>query len=261
MASSEQSIDRLLNVMSRLRDPVNGCPWDREQTWLSLLEHTLEEAYEVAAAIEQGHEEEIPGELGDLLFQVVFYSQIAEEEGKFDFNDVVQQLSDKLERRHPHVFGDINLEKHELEKVWHDSKAQERKDKEQHSALDDIPVSLPALSRAQKLQRRAANEGFDWPDYRGVLDKLQEEIVELTEAIDNNDPENIEEEVGDLFFTLVNLSRHLKQDSETSLRRASLKFEHRYRLMESLIHQDGYSTDSLTPEQLEAYWNQAKNKQ
>ena len=220
MSDQDKEIPRLIEVMAQLRHPEKGCPWDRQQTWTSLLPYTLEEAYEVADAIEKGDFNEIPNELGDLLFQVVFYAQLATEEGRFTFYDIARQLSDKLEVRHPHVFGDHQVELHELEKVWHKAKANERQAKEQHSALDDIPLGLPALSRAQKLQRRAANEGFDWPDYHGPLDKIQEELLELSEAIGNNDSEAIEDELGDVFFSMVNLSRHLKLDAESALRQA-----------------------------------------
>ncbi|MEL0036019.1 MAG: nucleoside triphosphate pyrophosphohydrolase [Gammaproteobacteria bacterium] len=252
-------IERLLGVMAKLRDPDSGCPWDREQTWKSLLEHTLEEAYEVAAAIETDQPaSEVANELGDLLFQVVFYSQIATEEDKFTFNDVVTRLSDKLERRHPHVFGDRNLKRHELDKVWHETKAREREAKAMTSVLDDIPNNLPAMTRAQKIQRRAANEGFDWSDHQGVFDKLDEETVELKQAIESNQAAEIEEELGDMFFTLVNLSRHFSVDAETSLRRSANKFEQRYRQMETLIQQDGLKVSELDQDVLERYWQQVK---
>ena len=252
-------IERLLGVMAKLRDPDSGCPWDREQTWKSLLEHTLEEAYEVAAAIETDQPaSEVADELGDLLFQVVFYSQIAAEEDKFTFNDVVTRLSDKLERRHPHVFGDRNLKRHELDKVWHETKAREREAKAMTSVLDDIPNNLPAMTRAQKIQRRAANEGFDWSDHQGVFDKLDEETVELKQAIESNQAAEIEEELGDMFFTLVNLSRHFSVDAETSLRRSANKFEQRYRQMEALIQQDGLKVSELDQDVLERYWQQVK---
>jgi len=260
MTQSTEAITRLLDIMARLRDPEHGCPWDSEQTMLSLLSYTLEEAYEVADAIEQGHDEEVPKELGDLLFQVIFYCQIAQEEGSFDFEQVVTELSDKLERRHPHVFGEHQISKQELEQVWHQSKAKERQEKELHSALDDVPLSLPALTRAQKLQRRAANEGFDWPDHIGVLDKMQEEILELKTAISNNDASEIEDEMGDLLFTAVNLSRHLEQDSESCLRRASIKFERRFRRVEELIAKDNTDIKQLSIEQMDAYWKQAKQE-
>ena len=259
--SEQTPIERLVEVMRKLRDPDYGCPWDREQTWKSLLEHTLEEAYEVAAAIEQDHApEEVANELGDLLFQVVFYSQIADEENKFNFDDVVTMLSDKLERRHPHVFGDRNLQRHELDKIWHETKANERKSKAMHSVLDDIPVSLPGLSRAQKIQRRAANEGFDWQDEQGVLDKLAEETEELKQAIANADPDQIEDELGDMFFTLVNLSRHMSIDAESSVRRSANKFEQRYRTMESMIEANGQKVSQLDVESLEQHWQQVKRQ-
>ena len=258
MLNDKPSIEKLLDVMAQLRDPERGCPWDREQTWTSLLPYTLEEAYEVADAIEKGDFKEIPNELGDLLFQVVFYAQLAKEEGRFDFYEIVEQLSTKLETRHPHVFGDKQLAHHELEKVWHKAKASERQAKEQHSALDDIPLGLPALSRAQKLQRRAANEGFDWPDHSGPMNKIQEELLELSEAIGNNDPDAIEDELGDVFFSLVNLSRHLEQDAETSLRRASSKFEQRFRIMETLIESEERDLHAMHIDELEEAWQRAK---
>ncbi len=259
MSNADSSINRLLEVMTKLRDPESGCPWDREQTWKSLLQHTLEEAYEVAHAIEHDHApDEVANELGDLLFQVVFYSHIAAEEGTFDFNDVVNRLSDKLERRHPHVFSDRNLARHELDHVWHETKAAERQSKSLHSALDDIPVSLPALTRAQKLQHRAAREGFDWTDHQGVLAKLDEETEELKQALASNNQQQVEDEMGDLFFTLVNLSRHLTVDSESSLRRSANKFEQRYRQMEIMIRADKLTMSELDSDTMEYYWQQVK---
>ena len=258
------ALERIMSVMAKLRDPENGCPWDRKQTWETLIKHTLEEAYEVADAIEQrpSHEPgDVQSELGDLLFQVVFYSRVAEEQGWFDLHDVIYSLCDKLERRHPHVFGDLNFETREqLEESWHASKAEERQQKAMHSVLDDIPLSLPALTRSQKLQRRAANEGFDWPDHQGVLNKLDEELAEFNQALSSGEQSAIEDELGDLFFTLVNLSRHLNADSETLLRRANQKFERRYRQMESGLIELHKKPSDFTIEELEALWQEAKRK-
>ena len=254
----QQSLQRIIDVMARLRDPKNGCPWDIEQTWHSLIAYTLEEAYEVADAIENNDKDALPDELGDLLFQVVFYARIAEEQNLFDLQDVIHRLCDKLEQRHPHVFADVNYDESELEQAWHQAKASERSKKQQHSALDDIPLALPALTRAQKMQRRASNEGFDWRHYSPVFDKLDEEIVELKQAIANNELSEIQDEMGDLLFTAVNLARHLNLDAETCLRQASMKFEKRFRDVElHYQHQDKKISD-ITDQELEAIWQQVK---
>ena len=254
----QQSLQRIIDVMAKLRDPENGCPWDIEQTWHSLIAYTLEEAYEVADVIESNNNESLPGELGDLLFQVVFYARIAEEQNLFDLQDVIHRLCDKLEQRHPHVFADVNYHESELEQAWHQAKASERSKKQQHSALDDIPLALPALTRAQKLQRRASNEGFDWRHYSPVFDKLEEEILELKQAIVNNDVSEIQDEMGDLLFTTVNLARHLKLDAETCLRQASMKFEKRFRCVELNYQQQDSKISEITDDELEATWQQVK---
>ena len=255
----EKSFQRIIDVMARLRDPENGCPWDVEQTWHSLIAYTLEEAYEVADAIENDNES-LPDELGDLLFQVVFYSRIAEEQNLFNLQDVIHRLCDKLEERHPHVFGDANYSEEQLEVEWHKKKAIEREAKSQYSALDDIPLALPALMRAQKLQRRASNEGFDWRAIKPVFAKLDEEILELQEALDNNDPASIEDEMGDILFTAVNLARHLNLDAEGCLRKASQKFERRYRIVEQLFKDNNQTIISATEAELESRWNEAKTQ-
>ena len=260
-------LQRIIDVMAKLRDPERGCPWDIQQTWKSLLAYTLEEAYEVADVIENTDASSLPDELGDLLFQVVFYSRIAEEQRLFNLEDVINRLCDKLEHRHPHVFADANYSEDELEQAWHQSKADERKEKQQHSALDDIPLALPALSRAQKLQRRASNEGFDWKHYQAVFDKVDEEILELKQALKNNTDasqseksDNIQEEVGDLLFTVVNLARHLDMDAETCLRQASAKFENRFRKVETHYQEQNRQIRDIQEPELEALWELIKQE-
>lgn len=252
---------RLLNIMRTLRDPERGCPWDKKQTFTSIVPHTLEEAYEVADAIESGDMAELEGELGDLLFQVVFYAQLGQEEALFDFESIAKAMSDKLIRRHPHVFSDMSLESDEaIKQNWEKLKQQERQSKNSKntSLLDDLPKSFPALSLAQKMQKRVGRHGFDWPDLDGVIDKLEEEVAELKEAIKSQDKDHIEEELGDVLFSCVNLSRHLKVDPEAALRKSCRKFEQRFRVLESLINKDSLTVDSASLEQLEDAWQQAK---
>ena len=263
-------INRLLTIMSRLRDPESGCPWDRAQTYKTIVPHTLEEAYEVADTIEQQDFEALCDELGDLLFQIVFYAQLASEESRFDFGDVVTAISDKLERRHPHVFADEKFDSEEEQtRHWEWLKQQERASQAESTAdesaqatklkssqMDGIARSLPALSLARKIQSRAAQVGFDWPEVKGVYEKVQEEISELQAAWD--DKQAREEEIGDLLFTCVNLSRHADVDPEQALRLASKKFERRFRSMEATANQDSVSLDSLSDEQLESLWQRAK---
>jgi len=255
------ALKRIVEVMAKLRDPINGCPWDSQQTWHSLIAYTLEEAYEVADAIEGSDQSTLPEELGDLLFQVVFYSRIAEEQNLFDLQDVIHRLCDKLQIRHPHVFSDANYTENELELAWHKSKAKERESKKLYSALDDIPLALPALTRAQKLQRRAANEGFDWKQTAPVFAKLDEEILELKQALSNNEPAEIQDEMGDLLFTLVNIARHLDLDAETCLRQASSKFERRYRSVEKHYQQKDQSIKDISDDELEACWQKVKSSE
>jgi len=257
----QPALQRIIDVMAQLRDPNQGCPWDIQQTWHSLVAYTLEEAYEVADAIENNAEDSLPEELGDLLFQVVFYARIAEEQNLFNLQDVIHRLCDKLEQRHPHVFSDKHYTEAQLEQAWHQAKSGERKAKQQHSAVDDIPLALPALSRAQKLQRRAANEGFDWPDYLPVFEKIEEEILELKQALHNNDDTAVQDEMGDILFTVVNLARHLKLDAETCLRQASGKFERRFRAVEKQYQQNNIKLSEVSSEQLETSWQQVKHKE
>lgn len=264
-------IDDLLHLMARLRDPQHGCPWDLRQNYASIVPYTIEEAYEVADAIERGDFEHLPGELGDLLFQVVYYSQLAREEGRFGFEQVVDAITTKLIRRHPHVFPDADLygapdrarlEEAAVKQRWEELKAQERAEKaaapEQLSLLDDVPTALPALSRAAKLQKRAAQVGFDWPDALPVVDKVREELGEVLEAMSENDAEAIGEEVGDLLFVVTNLARHLKVDPESALRAANSKFERRFRYIEQALREAGRALGDCALEELDALWGEAK---
>lgn len=257
---SQQAIDRLLGVMAALRDPKGGCPWDLKQTFNSIVPYTLEEAYEVADTIERGDYDHLKEELGDLLFQVVFYARLAEEEGRFDFSDISDGMADKLIKRHPHVFDNDHdaIEESQIKAKWELTKAKERQEKGQSGVLADIPIGLPALTRAQKLSKRASSVGFDWPDSEGVWAKLAEESEELKQAIANQDPENIEEELGDMMFVMVNLSRHLGVDAETALRKSSRKFEQRFAHVEQRVEscQKDWSEASLS--QLDGYWREAK---
>ncbi|MEO4047877.1 nucleoside triphosphate pyrophosphohydrolase [Pseudomonas sp. CAU 1711] len=264
-------LDDLLHLMARLRDPQYGCPWDLKQDYASIVPHTIEEAYEVADAIERGDFAHLPGELGDLLFQVVYYSQLAREEGRFDFAAVVDAITAKLVRRHPHVFpdGDLygapdmaRLEEAAIKQRWEEIKAEERAEKaaapEQLSLLDDVPAALPALSRAAKLQKRAAQVGFDWPEALPVVDKLREELDEVLEAMSENDAEAIAEEIGDLLFVGVNLARHLRVDPESALRAANAKFERRFRYIEQALRDAGRPIENCNLEELDALWGEAK---
>ncbi|MWV17859.1 nucleoside triphosphate pyrophosphohydrolase [Pseudomonas sp. L-22-4S-12] len=267
-------LDDLLHLMARLRDPQHGCPWDLKQSYATIVPYTIEEAYEVADAIERSDFEHLPGELGDLLFQVVYYSQLAREEGRFEFAQVVDGITAKLIRRHPHVFvdGDLygapdaaRLEEAAVKQRWEELKAEERAEKaaapEQLSLLDDVPNALPALSRAAKLQKRAARVGFDWPEALPVVDKVREELDEVLEAMSENDPQAIAEEIGDLLFVVTNLARHLKVDPETALRSANGKFERRFRFIEQTLRAAGQPIENCSLEQLDALWGEAKQQE
>ncbi len=260
--SPSDAFTRLVEIMSRLRDPEKGCPWDLKQDFRTIAPYTLEEAYEVADVIERGDLNALCGELGDLLLQIVFHAQMASEQSMFDIADVCAGINEKLTRRHPHVFADETLATAEAVTTrWDEIKAQERSDKgEDDSHLHDVATALPALKRAQKLQRRAAHVGFDWPDIEGVRQKLEEEQKELHEVMGSGDQHAIEDEVGDILFTWVNLSRHLKVDAEAALRRATLKFEQRFRAMESLCAQSGEVFEDLDPEEKDVLWRQAKDE-
>lgn len=254
------SIDRLLAIMARLRDPQRGCPWDREQTWASIAPHTIEEAYELADAVRQDDPSLVRDELGDLLFQVVFQSRIAEERGLFDFAQVAQAIGDKLERRHPHVFGSETVsDATEQTEAWEAHKAAERREKGQgDGALDGVALGLPALTRAAKLGRRASRVGFDWPDVGGVLTKVDEEVAELRHAVTGALPDKVAEELGDLLFSVVQAARHLGVDPEAALREANAKFERRFRDMEARLAVDGRTVRESDPDALEALWTLAK---
>lgn len=254
-------IERLLGIMRRLRDPQSGCPWDKEQTFSSIAPYTLEETYEVLDAIAREDFDDLRGELGDLLFQVVFYAQMAQEAGHFDFTSVCAAISDKLERRHPHIFGDATLNDSEAVLAnWEKTKREERAEKEQFSVLDDIPHSLPALMRAYKIQKRCSAVGFDWTTLGPVLEKVHEEIDEVMHEASQAvvDEDKLEEEVGDLLFATVNLSRHLGKKAETALQKANLKFERRFRQVEAIIRQQGLTLEQATLVQMERAWQQVK---
>lgn len=248
------SIHRLLKIMAQLRDPVKGCPWDQKQTYQTIIAHTIEETYEVADAIDRHDYDALRDELGDLLFQIVFYAQLASEEQRFEFDDIVNAISDKLERRHPHVFADLKFDSAEQQTAhWEELKKTERQQQQNaQSELDGIARTLPALSLARKLQSRAARVGFDWPEVQGVFDKLAEEIEELKQAW--HEPARRADELGDLFFTCVNLSRHADEDPEDVLRQANRKFEQRFRAMEKQAAQQQRVLKEMTADELEAMW-------
>ena len=257
-----RDIETLLAVMRRLRDPDTGCPWDREQTFETIAPYTIEEAYEVADAISRGDMAELKKELGDLLLQVVFHARMAEEAGHFAFPDVVAAIIEKLIFRHPHVFGSEEERGQVTPDFWERAKEAERAAEgsaaTEKSELDGIASALPALMRAQKLQKRAARVGYDWPDAQGVAEKVCEEARELAEAAERMDTAAVEEEVGDLLFTMVNLARHLGVDAETALRKANDKFERRFRAAERLARERGQSLRDLGPQELDALWNTVK---
>jgi len=257
-------LTRLLDIMARLRDPKDGCPWDREQSFATIAPYTIEEAYEVAEACERGDYAALKDELGDLLFQVVFHARMAEESGLFAFNDVARAIGEKMLRRHPHVFADAVIVDAAAQTVaWEEHKAEERRAKAARSgappsALDGIGETLPALSRAEKLQRRAARVGFDWPEVPPVLDKIEEEIAELKREIASGDQTRVADEIGDLLFAVVNLARRVGADPEQALRGACRKFERRFRRVESLLAEAGTSPGAASLEAMEAQWQKAK---
>ncbi len=255
---------RLLQIMARLRDPQGGCPWDLEQTFATIAPYTIEEAYEVADAIERGDMAELKDELGDLLLQVVYHSRMAEEAGDFAFADVAQAVADKMVRRHPHVFGAEEVKDAGTQTVrWEAIKAAERAAKGQgesakSGALHGIPVALPALTRAAKLTRRAARVGFDWPSTDEVIDKLKEELAELEVEIVAGDVEKARAELGDLMFVCANLARKLDVEPETALRAANAKFERRFAHIERRLAEQGSSPEASTLEEMDDLWNEAK---
>jgi len=259
-SSSEAAVSELLSIMARLRDPDGGCPWDLKQDFDSIVPYTVEEAFEVAEAVARRDYPELKEELGDLLLQVVFHSQMAREQGLFDFSEVVAVLNDKMVRRHPHVFGDRTAEDEQAVKVnWEAIKAEERarKGREYDSALDGVPEGLPALQRAHKLQKKASKVGFDWRATEPVRAHVDSELEELDQAMASGDRDAIEDEFGDVLFTLVNLARHLKLDPDLALRRASNKFEGRFRQVEQLA---GAPLSDFDDDHLDALWRQAKRQ-
>jgi len=260
-AVAANAMAKLLDVMSRLRDPEYGCPWDLQQDFKSIVTFTVEETYELADAIEAENFEQIREELGDVLFQVVFYAQLASEQNRFDFDDVVAGITSKLIRRHPHVFSNNSeavTSEAEVKENWERFKQSEREQKKQSAILDDVPRALPALSRAQKLQKRAARVGFDWLGAEGVWAKIDEEVSELREAIVSQNDSHIEAELGDVLIAVVNLARHLGVDAESATRRANSRFENRFRVMEQAALEEGSSLKDETLEQLEKRWQEAK---
>ena len=254
---------RLLEIMRRLRDPETGCPWDIEQDFATIAPYTIEEAYEVADAIEREAWDELKGELGDLLFQSVFHAQMASERGLFDFNQVADTMSDKMVARHPHVFGDESRDKSADQQTrdWETIKAAERASKAQQGTLDGVAVGLPALLRALKLQKRAARVGFDWPDTSHVIDKIVEEAKELHEARDTLSQSEVEEEFGDLLFVMVNLGRHLGLDPESALRATNAKFTRRFEKVEEKLAALGKTPEESDLAEMDAFWDEAKHEE
>lgn len=266
--TAPRNIDRLIAVMARLRDPNGGCPWDLEQTYKTIAPHTIEEAYEVADAIEKGDMKELREELGDLLFQVVYYAQFAREEGHFDFEDIAGAITDKMISRHPHVFGEAEVrDAAQQTSKWEDHKAAERDAKAAKagtvpSALDGVTPGLPALTRAVKLQKRAARVGFDWTDAADILDKITEEVGELRdEMAAGTARERMQDELGDVLFALVNLARRLDIDPESALRGTNAKFERRFRRIEALLALRGAKPENSTLDEMENLWTQAKTEE
>jgi MazG family protein len=262
--AGQRPIDRLLAIMARLRDPDGGCPWDREQTFATIAPYTIEEAYEVADAVARGDIADLREELGDLLLQVVFQAQIASEDGHFGFEDVAQGIADKLISRHPHVFAQARYETAaEQNAAWEAAKAAERaakgKDKGPASVLDDVPLGMPGLMRADKLMKRAARVGFDWPDAQGVLDKVVEEAREVLEVVEaGGDPDRLEDEIGDLLSNIVNLARKVGVDPEAAMRRFNGKFERRFRHIEARLAETGRTPEVASFEEMDRLWSEAK---
>jgi MazG family protein len=257
-------VRRLLEIMAALRDPETGCPWDVRQDFDTIAPYTLEEAYEVCDAIDRRNYSELREELGDLLLQVVFHSQMAAEAGHFTFEDVVLAINEKMVRRHPHVFKRDDGQEGEpvsvgaIKRFWEEEKARERSKKDNHGLLEGVALALPALKRAQKLQKRAAGVGFDWPEMAGVIDKIHEELEELQRAVQQQNRSAMNEELGDLLFTCVNLARHLNADAEDCLRQVNRKFESRFARMEALVKNRGKRLSDCSLDELDALWNSAK---
>jgi ATP diphosphatase len=260
-----RDLSRLIEIMRALRDPVSGCPWDLEQDFASIRHYTIEEAYEVADAIERSDFADLREELGDLLLQPIYHAQMANEAGLFDIGDVIYGITEKLIRRHPHVFGEQIAEgAGQANGQWERIKAEERAVKAAHkgnqvpSLLDDVPYVLPALARAEKLTRRAAKVGFDWPDFHSVLAKVEEELVEVAEARSASDRDALQEEIGDLLFAVANLARHAGIDPEAALRDANFKFSRRFAHVEARCREDGIAPADAGLERLDGYWNEIR---
>lgn len=260
-----RNLSRLVEIMEALRDPVSGCPWDIEQDFASIRHYTIEEAYEVADAIERADFDDLRVELGDLLLQPVYHAQMARERGLFDIGDVIFAITEKLIRRHPHVFGPQQADNAGGAKGhWEDAKTLERAAKAEKtgqtntSVLDDVPLPLPALVRAEKLSKRAAKTGFDWPDWRQVMDKCHEELAEVSEAVTQEDEAAMAEEIGDLLFSVANLARHIGVDPEAALRDANLKFTRRFTYVEKRCAEDNIHIKDAGLGQLEIYWNEIR---
>ena len=270
------NLNDLVYLMQRLRDPETGCPWDIQQSFASIVPHTLEEAYELADAIERGNSKEIREELGDLLFQVIFYAQLGSEQNDFSLDDVIDGIVSKLVRRHPHVFvggqlrpdssATISVSAKDAEAIkaikqnWEAIKHTERESKQHTSVLDDVPLALPALNRAHKLQKRAANVGFDWAHTEDIFAKLDEEVLELRAELPEGNHERIEAEMGDLLFCCVNLSRRLGVNAEAALRRASQRFEARFRFIETSLQEQGRNPQDASLDEMERFWIKAKQQ-
>ena len=260
-----RDISRLIEIMAALRNPVGGCPWDLEQDFSSIRHYTIEEAYEVADAIERQDFSDLREELGDLLLQPIYHAQMASEAGQFDIGDVIYGITEKLIRRHPHVFGDVDASDSDAAKGrWEAIKAQERAAKAERkgettpSVLDDVPTPLPALARAEKLTKRAAKVGFDWPDYASVREKAAEELTEVDDAVAAGNQAATHEEIGDLLFAVVNLARHAGVDAEAALRDANLKFTRRFHYVEARCREDGIEPSDAGLERLDGYWNEIR---
>lgn len=253
-------IEKLLEIMVRLRDPDGGCPWDLEQDFSTIAPYTVEEAYEVADAIARNDMADLEGELGDLLLQVVFHAQMASEAGHFDFTAVAAGINEKMVRRHPHVFGDEEArDAGKVEGSWERIKAEERSNHEDQSVLAGIAVALPALKRAEKLGKRAGTVGFDWPDALGPAEKVREELEEIADAVEDGDEAGIAEEIGDLLFAVANLARHYKVDPEAALTAANHKFERRFRALETAVEARGERVSDLSLDALEELWQTIKD--
>jgi len=266
-----RDIKQLLDIMAALRTPQTGCPWDLEQTFETIVPYTIEEAYEVADAVERSDLSDLKEELGDLLLQVVFHARMAEEADAFDFGDVVESITHKLIRRHPHVFGDAkDLPPSEVKRLWDSIKREEKAERrrarealagangDEATILADVPLALPALTRAEKLTQKAATVGFDWRDAAEVTEKIREELKEVEDAIQGGSSAQIEDEIGDLLFAVVNLARHLQIHSEQALRRANQKFERRFKFIEAGLRNAGRSPHEATLEEMERLWLEAK---